>query len=227
MDEAVAQRDSWLERVRAGLVAFLGFFDDRPELGQLLLLKAPTSESSLSLRCEQRVLGVLTGLLDNGAPLAAGEFMPEPQLISELVAGGVVAVVRKRLSHAAGERLVELAPGLMAFLVAPYLGHETAREELAAGLAELAAGAPYPDDEPGALSSVISIRQAAEGIELFTRLPGRTAHLCIQATSAHPHRGQRSANGALFQTGDVGGSPGGGLADRSLCNREDKGVVDK
>jgi hypothetical protein len=139
VDEAVAQRDSWLERLRAGLVAFLGFFDDRPELGRLLLLDAPTCDGALALRCEQRVLGVLTGLLDDGSSLAAGELMPEPQLVSELVAGGVVAVVRKRMITEPGERLVELAPELMAFVVAPFLGHEAARAELKL---RLVAGSP-------------------------------------------------------------------------------------
>jgi hypothetical protein len=219
VDEAVAQRDSWLERLRAGLVAFLGFFDDRPELGRLLLLEAPAPESKVSLRCEQRVLGVLTGLLDDGAPLAAGEFMPESQLVSELVAGGVVAVGRKRLIAPDG-RLVDLAPELMAFMVSPYLGREAAQ-------AELAAGTPSADDDRSALSSPTSIRRAAEGAELFTRLPGCTSHLRIQATSARSQGADESRQGALSQTGGVGGSPGGGLADRSIVNREDKGVVDK
>ncbi len=83
-----------------------------------------------ALRCEQRLLGVLTGLLDDGSPLVAGELMPEPQLVSELVAGGVVAVLRKRMLAGEGERLVDLAPELMAFLVAPYLGQGAARAEL-------------------------------------------------------------------------------------------------
>jgi hypothetical protein len=195
--------------VRAGVVAFLGFFDDRPDLGRLLLLDEPTCDGALALRCEQRVLGVLTGLLDDGSPTAVGELMPEPQLVSELVAGGVVAVVRKRLSAAPGERLVELALELMAFVVAPYLGHETAQ-------AELVAGAPSVEAEPSVVPSAISIRRAPQGIELFTRLPGCTPHLRIQATSARSQGADESRQGALSQTGGVGGSPGGGLADRSI-----------
>jgi hypothetical protein len=204
--DAAASRQSWLDRVRAGLVAFLGFFDDRPDLGRLLLLDAPTCDGALALRCEQRVLGVLTGLLDDGSPTAVGELMPEPQLVSELVAGGVVAVIRKWMLAPTGERLVELAPELMVFVVAPYLGQDLARAERE--------GAPTP---PAGAAGRTFYKRAST--------PGPVA--VVRAASTRSQGPNRSWRDAFSQTSGVGGSPGGGLADRSLCNREDKGVVDK
>ena len=71
--QAAGREGSWLARVRAGLVALLGFFDDEPLWGRLLVCDAPATDVMLALRCEQRVLGVLSGLLDDGAPRAIGE----------------------------------------------------------------------------------------------------------------------------------------------------------
>jgi len=123
---------SWTERLRAGLVAFLGFLDDEPHAGRLLLLgEELAGKGSDALRREQRVLGVLTGLLDGGSPEAAGQIASDSHLVSELVAGGVVAVVRRRMLARERGALVELAPELMAFAVAPFLGEGAARAELA------------------------------------------------------------------------------------------------
>jgi IclR helix-turn-helix domain len=130
VDEAARRKRSWLERLRAGLVAFLAFFDDEPRWGRLLVSEAPLNDGVRAPRCEQRVLGVLTGLLDDGSPSAIAELMPEPQLTAELAAGGAVAAIRKRLLEDDERSFVELAPALMAFIVAPYLGEAAARAEL-------------------------------------------------------------------------------------------------
>jgi len=129
--EAVATGGCWADRVRAGLVAFLGFFDDHPGWGRALLLDVPPGDGTTALRNEQRVLGVLTGLLDHGSPATFAECALEPQLASELVVGGVVAVVRRRMLAQERGSLVELAPGLMALMVAPFLGEGAVRAELA------------------------------------------------------------------------------------------------
>ena len=44
------------------------------------------------------MLGVLTGLLDDGSPQAIAELTREPQLTAELVIGGVFSVIRARMS---------------------------------------------------------------------------------------------------------------------------------
>jgi hypothetical protein len=140
VDEAVAGKRTWLERLRTGVVAFLGFLDDERGWGRLLILEAPIADGVLALRCQQRVLGVLTGLLDDGAPQAMGELSPEPMLTSELVAGGVVSVIRARMLRGEGERWVQLAPQLMSFIVGQAAaGAELAGESTSAdGLAPVA-----------------------------------------------------------------------------------------
>ena len=74
--------------------------------------------------------GCSRSLFDDGSPLVLGEVMAEPQLVSELVAGGVLAVVRRRMLAGERGRFVELAPELMAFVAAPYLGQDAARAQL-------------------------------------------------------------------------------------------------
>jgi hypothetical protein len=94
--EASRREHAWLGRLRSGLVALLGFLDDEPGWGRVLLLDARAAGAA-ALRCEQRVLGVLTHLLDDGSPQASGELAPSPQLTAELVAGGAFAVIRARV----------------------------------------------------------------------------------------------------------------------------------
>jgi hypothetical protein len=144
VDRATGRERSWLSRVRAGLVAFLAFFDDEPEWGRVLVRESPVAQQALALHCRTRLLGVLSGLLDDGGPQALGELTGDPQLTGELIAGGVVSVVRGCVlegDEGDARPLVELAPELMAFIVRPYLG-------LAAASAELS-GIPAPIKERG------------------------------------------------------------------------------
>jgi len=146
------ERERWVERVRAGLVALLGFFDDEPGWGRLLLDGAP---AGLELECRRRAQGVLGELLAGAGdgPGEPGQGEPgrsepgqvgEPEhieesgrgdagreLVGELVLGGVFSVIRARMLAADGGPLVELAPSLMSFIVAAYLARGGASEELA------------------------------------------------------------------------------------------------
>ena len=51
VEQAAAREQRWLDRVRAGLVALLGFLDDEPGWGRVLLFEAPLdSAAGVSLR---------------------------------------------------------------------------------------------------------------------------------------------------------------------------------
>ena len=130
VEKAAGRERRWLDRIRAGLVALLGFLEDEPGRGRLLVFGAPLQDAA-ALRCKQRVLGVLTVLMDDGSPQAIAEIMCEPELTAELLIGGVFSVIRTRLLKGDGAALVELAPSLMSFIVRPYLGRAAAEAELA------------------------------------------------------------------------------------------------
>jgi AcrR family transcriptional regulator len=110
---------SWFERVRAGVVGLLGFLDDEPQWGRLLVLEAPVT-GPVALECQQRLLGVLTRLLDGSQADTFAQ--PLNELTAELVAGGVFCVVRARILEGDYEALVELAPSLMSFIALQYAG---------------------------------------------------------------------------------------------------------
>ena len=54
VDEAAGREGSWLERLRAGLVAFLGFLDDEPSWARLLVLEMPVG-GAVTFECTQRL----------------------------------------------------------------------------------------------------------------------------------------------------------------------------
>ncbi len=122
-------------------MALLGFLEDEPSWARLLF-EVPWN-GRRALVWERSAMGVLTALLDDGSPQAIGEIALDLQLTAELVAGGVFAVICSHVheTHGSDEAgaLVELAPLLMAFVVAPYLGHGAAQEELT--------GTPLPQRE--------------------------------------------------------------------------------
>jgi AcrR family transcriptional regulator len=137
VNEAAGPEQSWLERVRSGLVAMLGFFDDEPLWARLLVLETPLN-AAVTFGCRQRLHDLLAGLLERGYEVGlcgkSGRAGGSPVLLAtlggELVVGGVFSVIRTSMLDADRGKLVELAPSLMAFIVAPYLGQAAAQAEL-------------------------------------------------------------------------------------------------
>ena len=211
VDEAVGGKSPWLDRFRAGLVAFLGFLDDEPAWGRLLIAQTPVTDGALALSRQQCVLGVLTSLLDNDGPQAARGVVPGPLMISELLVGGVLSVVRTQMLKADGEALVGLAPSLMSFVVRPYLGPVAANAELegkpSVGAAECAA-------DP------LSAR--AQGIARVGELPIRATHrttLVLRAIGRAPYSNNR-------EVAQAAGLSDEGQTSKLLARLERKGVIE-
>ena len=207
---ATAREDAWLERVRSGLVALLGFFDDERSWARLLLVEAPVAGTRV-LRCEQRLLGVITQLLEGGGRQALSEPCPLPQMTAELVAGGTFAVIRARALEEPGEPLVELAPSLMAFIVRPYLGEVAARAELE--------GRPARSNE--ALEPEPKIARA-QAISRAAELPIRATHrttLVLRAIARAPYSNNREIAQAAGLTDE-------GQTSKLLARLERQGVIE-
>jgi hypothetical protein len=202
IDRAVKDKRGWLGRLRAGLVAFLGFLDDERVWGRLLVEQTPQVDLLVALSCERRVLALLVGLLDEGAPLSGGgDFTPDPFLTGELVTGGVVSVVRARMREqaqsAGGEPFVALAPTLMSFIVRPYLGQAAAQAELT--------GTPASDSEPPAHT-------------LPVRATHRTAAV-LDAIGGAPRSSNR-------QIAEIAGLVDEGQASKLLWRLAQRGVIE-
>ena len=148
----------WQERVRAGLGELLGFFDEDPALGRLLVVES----LSVGPRVLERRAEVLAGLIaavDRGR-LEVRKGAEPPLLSAEGVVGGVCSILYSRLLAApiplapiplasngsvaggglgvsavsdsgdSAGSLVGLTSSLVAMVVLPYLGHAAAQREL-------------------------------------------------------------------------------------------------
>ncbi len=125
---AYRSQEKWRDRIRAALVAFLGFLDDEPLIGRLLVCESfAGGPRTLARRNELIVL--VTAAIDQGHNQAkTGSALPP--LTGEGVVGGVLSVLHSRLGEADHAPLVELANPLMSMIVLPYLGSAAARREL-------------------------------------------------------------------------------------------------
>ena len=210
VSDATARQQPWLERVRSGLVALLEFFDDERSWARLLLVEAPVAGTQM-LRCEQRLLGVITQLLEDGGRQALGEPSPLPRMTAELVAGGTFAVIRARALKEPGEALVELAPSLMAFIVRPYLGEVAAKAELEG---RAAASAKTLEPEPMPTRARVISRAA----ELPVRATHRTT-LVLRAIAQAPYSNNR-------EIAQCAGLADEGQTSKLLARLERQGVIE-
>jgi hypothetical protein len=124
VEEAAECADGWHERVRAALSALLVFFDEEPGWAHLLLGDSSV-DAGPDVERRQHALQALARALVTDAQAEennSGWFVPWPELTAELVVGGLVAVLRKRIDEGPQEPFVELAPSLTAFIMAQYPG---------------------------------------------------------------------------------------------------------
>ncbi len=138
---AVSPRGMWREQVRAGLGALLGFFEEEPTLGRLLVVDALGAGPQV-LESRARVLETLAGIVDRGrdggkrgrgrAASSSSASSSSPPLTAEGTVGAVLAVIHARMTQPEGRRsLVQLLNPLMGMIVLPYLGQAAAAKELA------------------------------------------------------------------------------------------------
>jgi AcrR family transcriptional regulator len=211
VDEAARREGSWLDRLRAGVVAFLGFLDDEPAWGRLLILDQQVTDPMIGLRCQQRVLGVLTSLLDDRALQAVGERMLEPTLTSEFAIGGAMSVIRTQMLKGEGTVLVGLAPSLISFIVRPYLGQVAADTELE--------GRPSTNDD-GWGPALVGSREAelARAASLPIRVTHRTT-MVLRAIAHAPYSNNR-------EIAQAAGIADEGQASKLLGRLERHGVIE-
>jgi hypothetical protein len=217
VNEAVAREQSWLDQVRSGLVAMLGFLDDEPAWACLLVLETPLS-AAVTLECRQRLHNLLAGLLGRRGGVSQGygngRGAESPMLLAtlggELVVGGVFSVIHTSMLEADAGKLVELAPSLMAFIVAPYLGQDAAQAELEG---RPAGGQGFANGSGSARAHAIS--RAAD-------LPIRATHrttLVLRAIARAPYSNNR-------EIAQAAGLADEGQTSKLLTRLERKGVIE-
>jgi AcrR family transcriptional regulator/DNA-binding MarR family transcriptional regulator len=124
---AYAQAGRWRERVRGALTAVLGFVEEEPDLGGLLVVESLVAGPRAMARRE-RVVEVLVGVVEEGRE--QGKMSHDPSVLSaEGLVGAVLSVVHARIVHKQTGSLTELVNPLMSMIVLPYLGPAAARRE--------------------------------------------------------------------------------------------------
>jgi len=112
----------WQERVRAALTALLEFLDERPLWARFLILDSPVAPLAVAER-RQRALALLAGALEHetrSRQVACEAFTASARLTAELVVGGVYSLLHTQLVQEDADSFGDLAPSLLAFIVAPY-----------------------------------------------------------------------------------------------------------
>jgi AcrR family transcriptional regulator len=218
LEKAAGRETAWLERLRSGLVAMLGFFDDELSWARLLVLDTPLN-AAVTLQCRQRLGHLLAALLargddtdkDRGGSRTTGLSELLATVGTELIVGGVFSVIRASMLEDDGSKLVELAPSLMAFIVAPYLGPAAAQAELE--------GRPCGSGEASAAEPQIVREQA---ISRAAELPIRATHrttLVLRAIGQAPYSNNR-------EVAQAAGLADEGQTSKLLARLERRGVIE-
>jgi AcrR family transcriptional regulator len=133
---------AWQTRVRAGLIALLGFLDSDRAAARLLIVES-LAAGPTALERRRQVIADLAAVLELGRTEGSTKLDP-PALTGEAIVGGLLSVLHGCLTaggdveirtssvrgEAVGGRLLELAGPLMGMIVLPYMGPAVARKEL-------------------------------------------------------------------------------------------------
>lgn len=135
---AYTSQQKWQGRIRAGLVALLGFLDEEPAMGHMLVVES-LSAGPRTLERRRQVLERLASIVDEGRALSANAELLPPLTADGLV-GGALSLVHTRITRPGEGTLLGLANQLMSMIVLPYLGAAAARRELDSPVDARAAG---------------------------------------------------------------------------------------
>lgn len=120
--DAACDKEAWLERIEAGLLALLEFLDAEPHWAHLLILEQPL-EGTAAFRCAERLHEALADVFELARQelIVGAELAPPAGLLAELLSCAVYSVIRRCILAGTGEALASLAPSLMTHIIEPYL----------------------------------------------------------------------------------------------------------
>ena len=122
----------WQGRIRAGLVALLGFLEEEPAMGRMLMVES-LSAGAETLERRGQVLAQIAAVVDEVRTQSANAALLPP-LTADGVIGGALSLIHARMTGPDEESLLELTNQLMSMIVLPYLGAAAARRELGRSL---------------------------------------------------------------------------------------------
>jgi AcrR family transcriptional regulator len=114
--------EEWPRRVRAEIAGAMEFFSANPDLVRFYLIAPPRAGEAVADRYRMGATRVLAQL-SQGLPRDAKR--PTPDVLNA-IAGGMAALIVRKVEAGEGERLDALVPDLVELFLTPYLGREQA-----------------------------------------------------------------------------------------------------
>jgi AcrR family transcriptional regulator len=109
--------DEDIDRIAAGLRAFLGYISENPAAARMCMVEAVSATPAASARYNaamQRFVDLLRENAPTGADL--------PDTIEETLAGGVAWILHQQIRRGGTEQALDLMPELLDFVLSPYQG---------------------------------------------------------------------------------------------------------
>ena len=118
IDAACAEAgDEDIDRIAAGLRAFLGYVSENPAAARMCMVEAMSATPAASARYDvamQRFVDLLRENTPSGADL--------PDTIEETLVGGVAWILHQQIRRGGTEQALDLMPELLDFVLSPYQG---------------------------------------------------------------------------------------------------------
>jgi AcrR family transcriptional regulator len=120
-----AEPGPWPAKVRAGLAALLALVAKNPALTRVFMVESQ-SAGPAALARRDAAMRRFGEMLASGRASAPRSAEP-PEALEDILVGGVVWMINKRLVSDEGD-IAGLLPEILEFTIAPYLGNEAARQ---------------------------------------------------------------------------------------------------
>lgn len=202
---AYEAQGSWRERIRAGLLELLVFFDEEPALARVCIVEA-LAAGPRGLEHRARILEQLVAVVDEGRREVRKGAPPPLPLTADGVLGAVLSLIHVRMLAAKPEPLTELLGPLMSVIVLPYLGQSAARRE-------------FDRPAPPPVAGTTSEPAPTDTLEnLGMRITYRTVSV-LRAIAQHPGSSNR-------QIGRQAGIQDDGQVSKLLYRLRNLGLID-
>jgi AcrR family transcriptional regulator len=126
-----AGQEDWAHRVKCGIKAMLQTFSAEPALASVALVEGIRAGRGVYDRYQSAIESFVGYLRDGAPPTPAGTEVPKAT--DEAVVGGIAALLGRRILAGEGERLEELFPEILEFVLTAHLGGEEARRIVSSG----------------------------------------------------------------------------------------------
>jgi AcrR family transcriptional regulator len=109
--------EDWVDRVAAGLRAFLTYLAENPAAARMCLIEAMSATPAASARYDDAMQRFVDLLREN---VPADTDLPDT--IEETLVGGVAWILHQKIRRGETEQALDLMPELLDFVLSPYLG---------------------------------------------------------------------------------------------------------